>query len=75
MLRIDPKMIDRLDEIHTNLIARREHAQAQGWLGEIEGIDLTLRFLADKRAETLRLAQFSRDNVTPLGMPTIGAPK
>jgi len=74
MLRIDPKMIDRLDEIRTDLIARREHADTQGWLGEIEGIDLTLRFLAEKRAETLRIAGFSHDTVTPLGMPTIGAP-
>jgi hypothetical protein len=44
ILRIDPKMIDRLDEIHTDLLARRDHAQTQGWLGEIQGIDLTLRY-------------------------------
>ncbi len=74
MLRIDPKMIDRLDEIHTDLLARRDHACTQGWLGEIEGIDLTLRFLAGKRAETLRLARFSHDTVTPAGMPAIGSP-
>lgn len=74
MLRIDPKMIDRLDEIHADLLARRERAQTKGWLGEIEGIDLTLRFLADKRAETLRLAQLTKEDVTPLGMPTVGAP-
>jgi hypothetical protein len=75
MLRIDPKMIDRLDEIHTDLHARREHAQTQGWLGEIEGLDLTLRFLADKRADTVRLARLTQDTATPLGMPTIGAPQ
>jgi len=74
MLHIDPKMIGRLDEIHADLLTRRSHAHAQGWLGEIEGIDLTLRFLAGKRAETLRLARFSHDTVTPIGMPTIGAP-
>ncbi|QJY50783.1 site-specific integrase [Pseudonocardia broussonetiae] len=74
MLRIDPKMIARLDEIHTDLLARRDHAHAQGWLGEIEGIDLTLRFLGEKRAETLRQARFSRDSLTPVGMPAIGAP-
>jgi hypothetical protein len=67
-------MIDRLDQIHTDLLARREHAHAQGWLGEIEGIDLTLRFLAEKRAETLRLTRLSHDTITPLGMPTTGAP-
>ena len=76
MLRVDPKMLGRLDEIHTDLLARRAHAETQGWLGEIEGIDLTLRFLADKRAETQRLAHVDRDQdtVTVLGMPTIGAP-
>ncbi|MGE0341495.1 MAG: site-specific integrase [Porticoccaceae bacterium] len=76
MLRVDPKMLGRLDEIHTDLLARRAHADAQGWLGEIEGIDLTLRFLAEKRAETQRLAHVDRDQdtVTVLGMPTIGAP-
>lgn len=76
LLRVDPKMLGRLDEIHTDLLARRAHADAQGWLGEIEGIDLTLRFLAEKRAETQRLAHVDRDQdtVTVLGMPTIGAP-
>jgi hypothetical protein len=74
MLRVDPKMVDRLDEIHADLLARRGHAQTQGWLGEIEGIDLTLHFLAEKRAETVRHARYSGDSVTPLGMPTIRAP-
>ncbi len=74
MLLVDPKMIPRLDEIHTDLLARRAHAETEGWLGEIEGIDLTLRFLAEKRAETRRLADVDRgrDTVTVLGMPTIG---
>lgn len=74
MLRIDPKMISRLDELPADLITRRNHAQTQGWLGEIEGIDLTLRFLTDKHAETIRLAQFGSHTVTPIGMPTIGGP-
>lgn len=73
MLRVDPKMIDRLDEIHTDLVARRAHAYTQDWLGEIEGIDLTLRFLADKRSETQRLTRLQRDSVASLGMPSIGA--
>ena len=74
MLHVDPKMIDRLDEIHTDLLARRAHAESQGWLGELEGIDLTLRFLSDRRAETVRLAQRSQSTVTVLGMPMTGAP-
>jgi Phage integrase family len=74
MLHVDPKMIGRLDQIHADLLTRREHARTQGWLGEIEGIDLTLRFLSGKRAETLRLARSSHDTATSIGMPTIGAP-
>jgi len=57
MLRIDPKMIARLEEIEADLILRRKHAEAEGWLGESEGIDLTLTFLRDKRAEAHRVQQ------------------
>ncbi|MGH8961705.1 MAG: tyrosine-type recombinase/integrase, partial [Jatrophihabitantaceae bacterium] len=70
MLRIDPRMLPRLDELETDLLARRERAQTEGWLGELEGLDLTLRFLADKRDEAQRLI---RSPATSLGMPTIGA--
>ena len=55
MLRVDPRMLPRLDELETDLLNRRAHAEAQGWLGELEGLDLTLRFLHDKRAEAHRL--------------------
>jgi HEAT repeat protein len=68
MLQIDPGMIDRLGEINTDLIARRELAQTKGWLGELEGIDLTLQFLQDKRADARRLAGLGPTN---LGMPAI----
>ncbi|MFD0526063.1 recombinase [Kitasatospora arboriphila] len=66
MLHIDPKMLDRLAEIEADLLSRRERAEAEGWLGEIEGIDLTLTFLNGKREEALRLA--AKDRVD-LGMP------
>jgi hypothetical protein len=42
MLRVDPMMLGRLEEIETGLLARRANAEAEGWLGELEGIDLTL---------------------------------
>jgi hypothetical protein len=61
-------MIGRLDEINTDLIARRELAHTKGWLGELEGIDLTLRFLHDKRADAQRLARLGP---TDLGIPVI----
>ena len=74
MLQVDPDMLDRLEEINTDLLARRAHAETQSWLGELEGLDLTLRFLADKRAETRRLTGLITQTPTRLGMPTIGAP-
>jgi len=41
MLHIDPKMLGRLNEIETDLHTRRTRAEGEGWLGELEGIDLT----------------------------------
>ncbi|GGU24761.1 hypothetical protein [Streptomyces lavendofoliae] len=35
----------------------RTQAEAEGWIGEIEDIDLTLTFLRAERDETQRLAQ------------------
>lgn len=44
-------MIHRLNDIETDLHQRRHRAYDEGWLGEIEGIDLTLTFLRRKRDE------------------------
>jgi len=62
-------MLVRLDEIEADLLARRERAQAEGWRGEIEGLDLTLSFLRNKRAHTQR---FTRR--VQLGLPTMHQP-
>ncbi|MEU9505353.1 recombinase [Micromonospora sp. NPDC048170] len=66
MLHVNPKMVDRLNELEQDLITRRQHAQREHWLGEIEGIDLTLTFLRAKREEAERL---SRRPVIQLGTP------
>jgi site-specific recombinase XerD len=54
MLQVDPRMIPRLDEIEADLKRRRKRAADEGWIGEIEGIDLTLSFLDSKRSEAIR---------------------
>jgi hypothetical protein len=41
MLQVNPKMLDRLNELESDLINRRARAEAEGWAGEIEGIDMT----------------------------------
>jgi site-specific recombinase XerD len=67
MLQVSPKMISRLDDLEADLITRRARAQAEGWAGEIEGLDLTLQLLRAKRDETQRRTQ--RPTVG-LGIPT-----
>ncbi|MFD7316024.1 recombinase [Streptomyces sp. NPDC059883] len=59
-------MLSRLDEIETDLSDRRVRAEQEGRLGEIEGIDLILAFLRQKREESRRLPRVAPVN---LGMP------
>jgi hypothetical protein len=59
--------LSRLEEIETDLLARQSRARAEGWLGELEGIDLTLTFLRDKRKEAERVRHHGP---ITLGMPT-----
>jgi hypothetical protein len=62
----------RLDEIEDDLLARRARAEHEAWLGEVEGIDLTLTFLRQKREETNRLARIAP---VELGIPLVAAPQ
>ncbi|MEU0503796.1 hypothetical protein [Nocardia sp. NPDC005998] len=57
-----------LDEIEEDLLARRARAAHENWLGELEGIDLTLSFLRQKREETKRLARIAP---VELGLPSL----
>jgi len=69
VLQVSPTMLPRLDEIESDLLIRRERAGAEGWHGEIEGIDLTLSFLRSKRTRTQR---FTRR--VQLGLPQVRQP-
>ncbi|MFF5207573.1 recombinase [Streptosporangium sp. NPDC000396] len=57
MLQVNPKMLSRLAEIETDLILRRERAEEEQWLGEIEGIDMTLTFVHTKQTDAARLTR------------------
>ena len=73
MLQVNPKMLPRLDELEADLLARRERAQQEGWLGEIDGLDLTLSLLRQKRDQTRRtLRPTSTDLGMPAARPTVG---
>jgi hypothetical protein len=68
MLTINPKMLPRLDEIEDDLLSRRGRAAHEGWLEEVEGLDLTLTFLQQKREQSQRLTRIAP---VSLGMPGV----
>ena len=70
MLRVDPRQHRRLSEIVKNLNDRIAEAQTNGWLGEVEGLQVSLE------AAISKLAQLNRTSASPgrvahLGMPII----
>jgi hypothetical protein len=69
MLKPDPAQQSRLKEIRDNLKARIIEAKREGWLGEIEGLQVSLTGAKDKLAQ-LDTATQHRARNTELGMPT-----
>jgi hypothetical protein len=63
--------LPRLVELERDLRDRRRRAEHEGWTGEIEGIDLTLRLLAEKKAAAERAGR-TRPAAALLGMPATG---
>ena len=66
MLWPDPAQRGRLAEIRDNLIARIGEAQREGWLGEIEGLKISLTGAEDKLAQI--------DRRSPNGPVSLGFP-
>ena len=68
LLRPDPAARSRLVEIRDNLIARITEAESHRWLGEAEGLKVSL---AGARAKLAQIDQITRRNLaTQLGIPT-----
>jgi hypothetical protein len=68
LLRPDPAQRQRIVEIRDNLLARIAEAQHEGWLGEVDGLKVSLTGAAQKLAE---LDHRSRQATTVnLGLPT-----
>lgn len=63
MLRPDPAQRPRLEEIVANLYERLSEARERGWIGEVEGIQVSIAAAQDK------LARMSR--IVSLGIPTL----
>jgi integrase len=69
MLWPDPDQRGRLTEIRDNLTARIAEAEREGWLGEIEGLQVSLAGAEDKLAQIDRRSR----SYTPvsLGLPAL----
>jgi Phage integrase family len=65
----DPAQRHRIAEIRDNLIARIAEAEHEGWLGEVEGLKISLAGAEDKLAQIDRRSQV-RATVS-LGMPGV----
>jgi hypothetical protein len=70
MLRPDPAQRSRLTEIRDNLLARITEAEREGWLGEIEGLEVSLAGAQDKLAQ-LDPQQARTRQIVDLGMPPL----
>ena len=65
----DPAQRPRIAEIRDNLIARIAEAEREGWLGEVEGLQVSLAGAEDKLTQIDRRSR--ADSAVNLGLPTI----
>ncbi|MCP2291163.1 hypothetical protein [Nocardia amikacinitolerans] len=72
LLRPDPAQRPRLEEIHDNLKARIIEAKREGWLGEVEGLQVSYAGVKDKLAQIDATLQRTAAG-TELGIPTFGS--
>ncbi len=67
-LRPEPAQVDRLQAIIDNLEERITEAEQHGWLGDVEGLRVTLNCAELKLAQMYKLQSQPRPGV--LGIPT-----
>ena len=76
MLRVSPHQRPRLAEIISNLHERITEARINGWLGEVQGLEVSLKAAKRKLTSLDRsIERNSRTGPTDLGMPAISNPR
>ena len=76
MLRVSPQQRPRLTEIIHNLRERVAEARMNGWLGEVQGLQVSLEAAKRKLASLDRsIERNRRTGPTDLGMPAISNPR
>ena len=63
----DPAQRPRIVEIRDNLIARITEAKREGWLGEVEGLNISLAGANDKLAQ---IGRRTPADAVELGLPS-----
>lgn len=71
LLRPDPTQRGRLEEIRDNLEARIIETKREGWLGEVEGLQVSYSGVKDKIAQLDTAAKRAAET-TLLGLPSFG---
>jgi site-specific recombinase XerD len=72
VLRVDPRKRERLAEIVHNLADRITEARMNGWLGEVDGLTVSLHAAAAKLADLDRTIARARDGgPVSIGMPVL----
>jgi integrase len=67
LLRPDPASRHRLEEIRDNLLDRIDEARRERWLGEVDGLQVSLAGTRQKLAQVDQLT--NRSSTTQLGIP------
>ena len=70
LLRPDPAQRQRLLDVRDNLLARIEEARREGWLGEVEGLQISLAGARTKLAQVEQMASTGPRPPVQLGIPT-----
>lgn len=73
-LRLDPGALPRLTRIVRNLQDRVAEARTNGWLGEVQGLQVSLNAAKTKLSSLDRKPPSPPGRITDLGIPIIGSP-
>jgi hypothetical protein len=72
MLRVEPSQQARLVEITRNLADRVDEARANGWLGEVQGLQISLE-AARTKLFWIRVSSRCTGETLPLNVPMIAS--
>jgi integrase len=74
LLRPDPAQHQRLLDVRDNLLARIEEARREGWLGEVEGLQISLAGARTKLEQVEQMINPRPRKPVQLGIPTRAHP-